>query len=80
MGLIVGILGTFIGVIIGIPLTYAVVSYMNSLGTMSAVSADIDLQNLVYVVIGSILMSLIFTLYPASRAAKADPVLNLNRG
>lgn len=80
MGLIVGILGTFIGVIIGIPLTYAVVSYMNSLGTMSAVSADIDLQNFVYVIIGSILMSLIFTLYPASRAAKADPVLNLNRG
>ena len=80
MGLIVGILGTFIGVIIGIPLTYAVVSYMNSMGTMSAVSADIDMTNLIYVVIGSILMSLIFTLYPASRAAKADPVLNLNRG
>ncbi|MDD6205777.1 FtsX-like permease family protein [Succinivibrio sp.] len=80
MGLIVGVLGTFIGVIIGIPLTYAVVSYMNSMGTMSAVSASIDMTNLIYVAIGSILMSLIFTLYPASRAAKADPVLNLNRG
>lgn len=74
MGLIVGVLGTFIGVIIGIPLTYAVVSYMNSMGTMSAVSASIDMTNLIYVAIGSILMSLIFTLYPASRAAKADPV------
>lgn len=80
MGLIVGVLGTFIGVIIGIPLTYAVVSYMNSMGTMSAVSASIDMTNLIYIAIGSILMSLIFTLYPASRAAKADPVLNLNRG
>ena len=80
LGLIVGVLGTFIGVIIGIPLTYAVVSYMNSMGTMSAVSASIDMTNLIYVAIGSILMSLIFTLYPASRAAKADPVLNLNRG
>lgn len=80
MGLIVGVLGTFIGVIIGIPLTYAVVSYMNSMGTMSAVRASIDMTNLIYVAIGSILMSLIFTLYPASRAAKADPVLNLNRG
>lgn len=80
MGLIVGVLGTFIGVIIGIPLTYAVVSYMNSMGTMSAVSASIDMTNLIYVAIGSILMSLIFTLYPASRAAKADPILNLNRG
>ena len=80
MGLIVGVLGTFIGVIIGIPLTYAVVSYMNSMGTMSAVSASIDMTNLIYLAIGSILMSLIFTLYPASRAAKADPVLNLNRG
>lgn len=80
MGLIVGVLGTFIGVIIGIPLTYAVVSYMNSMGTMSAVRASIDMTNLIYIAIGSILMSLIFTLYPASRAAKADPVLNLNRG
>lgn len=80
MGMFAGILGTLIGIALGIPLTHTISANMSNTQTFGELPAAIELQNLLYIGLGSILMSLIFTIYPAYKAAKTDPVSNLARG
>ncbi|WP_295365375.1 FtsX-like permease family protein [uncultured Succinivibrio sp.] len=80
MGIFVGVIGTAVGIIIGIPLTYYVSDFMSNTGSFGKLPVSIELANILIIGIGSVLMSLLCTLYPAVRAAVTDPVTHLSRG
>ena len=80
VGLLSGLTGTLAGTAIGIPLT-AVISNVMSMNTaMSEIPVSIEISNLLLIGFGSMLMSFLFTLYPALKAASSNPVENLTRG
>ena len=80
MGIFVGVIGTAVGIIIGIPLTYYVSDFMSNTGSFGKLPVSIEFANILIIGIGSVLMSLLCTLYPAVRAAVTDPVTHLSRG
>lgn len=80
MGIFAGVIGTLIGIILGIPLTYYISSAMSNQGSFGNLPVSVEPFNLCLIGFGSILMSFIFTLYPAYRASATDPVENLCRG
>jgi len=80
MGAFSGIIGTLGGIITGIPLSYYLSDLMSHTGSFGTLPADIEAATVVMIGAGSILMSLICTLYPAIKASAADPVSHLNRG
>ena len=77
-GLFVGVIGTALGTILGIIATYFVAN--NLLQGYLKVSVCIDNTNLLIIVLSSISMYLLFTLYPAIKASKCDAISNLGRG
>ena len=77
-GLFVGVIGTALGTILGVIATYFVAN--NFLQGYLKVSVCIDNTNLLIIVLSSISMSLLFTLYPAIKASKCDAISNLGRG
>lgn len=77
-GLFVGVIGTALGTILGVIATYFVAN--NLLQGYLKVSVCIDNTNLLIIVLSSISMSLLFTLYPAIKASKCDAISNLGRG
>lgn len=80
MGIFAGVIGTLIGIILGIPITYYISSAMSNQGSFGNLPVSVEPFNLCLIGFGSILMSFIFTLYPAYRASATDPVENLCRG
>ena len=77
-GLFVGVIGTALGTILGVIATYFVAN--NLLQGYLNVQVCIDNTNLLIIVLSSISMSLLFTLYPAIKASKCDAISNLGRG
>ncbi|MCR5536089.1 MAG: FtsX-like permease family protein [Succinivibrio sp.] len=73
-----GALGSLGGVMLGIPLALYADPLLKTLGINLVGSAslptEIDPYNLILIITGSLLLSLISTLYPSYVAAKADPV------
>lgn len=77
-GLLVGLVGTLIGTALGVIATLnltGIVSAVNSAGVF--LPTAIDTWQIVIVVVFSLLLSLLSTLYPAYRAAKVEPAAAL---
>lgn len=79
-GLFVGFIGTLIGVAFGIPATKYVAELMSGGSKFASIPIAIETSNILLIALCSMLMSLIFTIYPAIKASKSDPVNNLCRG
>lgn len=75
-----GLIGTLSGMAFGIPVTYIISDVISSQTSMSRLPVSIELSNILFIGLGSMLMSLLFTLYPAVKAASSNPVDNLTRG
>lgn len=80
MGIFSGVLGTLVGLIIGIPLTYYISLTMSNTGNFGQLPVSIEAFNISIIALGSLVMSLICTIYPAIKASSTDPVTNLCRG
>lgn len=89
-GAIIGIIGTAIGVVVGILLALSIqdiVTFIESLFNVHFLKSDIYpvsylpsqllWEDVIFVVVVSVLMSLVATLYPAWRAAKIQPAVAL---
>ena len=85
LGLIIGFLGTFIGLLIGILLTPNIDQLINIIEVFSNRSLmdsyfinyfpyEFRLTQLVYICLSVLAMSLLFSYFPAARAAKLKPV------
>ena len=85
LGLIIGFLGTFIGLIIGLVLTPNIDALINLIETLSDRSLmdsyfinyfpyEFRFSQLIYICFSVLSMSLLFSYFPASRAAKLNPV------
>lgn len=73
-GLLVGIMGTLIGSILGVVVTLNLDSIVNLLGSQAMyLPTALDPLQLIVIVAFSILLSLLSTIYPAYRAAKVEP-------
>ena len=85
LGLIIGFLGTFIGLLIGIAVTPNIDQLINIIENFSNRSLmdsyfinyfpyEFRLTQLIYICLSVLAMSLIFSYFPAARAAKLKPV------
>jgi len=85
LGLIIGSLGTFIGLMIGLAVTPNIDSLINLIETITQRSLmdsyfinyfpyEFRGTQLIYISISVLIMSLIFSYFPAARAAKLKPV------
>ena len=85
LGLIIGSLGTFIGLMIGLAVTPNIDSLINLIETITQKSLmdsyfinyfpyEFRGTQLIYISISVLIMSLIFSYFPAARAAKLKPV------
>lgn len=85
LGLIIGTLGTFIGLMIGLAVTPNIDSLINLIETITQRSLmdsyfinyfpyEFRGTQLIYISISVLIMSLIFSYFPAARAAKLKPV------
>lgn len=85
LGLIIGSLGTFIGLMIGLAVTPNIDSLINLIETITQRSLmdsyfinyfpyEFRETQLIYISISVLIMSLIFSYFPAARAAKLKPV------
>ncbi|MBO6257716.1 MAG: FtsX-like permease family protein [Succinivibrio sp.] len=84
MGLSCGIIGSLLGTLVGIPLALNSGTILNlfgmSLGVGTQFPVEIDLFNIIFIVAGCLLLSLLCTIYPALKAASTNPVEHLCRG
>ncbi len=80
-GSIVGVVGTIIGTILGLGGCYVLDRYQFPLDTnvyyLDSLPVVVEWQSVVAVVIASLVICFLATLYPASRAVKLDPVEGL---
>jgi lipoprotein-releasing system permease protein len=85
LGLIIGFLGTFIGLLIGLIVTPNIDQLINLIESLSNRSLmdsyfinyfpyEFRSTQLIYISVSVLLMSLIFSYFPAARAAKLKPV------
>jgi lipoprotein-releasing system permease protein len=83
-GGLVGLLGTLLGVVIGIPLAYKIPVIINFVEEMlgarmlegtffSRIPTDVRASDIAMIVCVSLLISLLATFYPAYRAARLQP-------
>lgn len=80
MGMFSGLIGTAAGIIIGIPATYIIPDLLGLNGNMGSIPVELCFSNLLMIACGSVLMTLLFTIYPAFKASATDPAVNLSRG
>ena len=78
-GLAIGIIGTFLGAIIGIGAcwfldTYQVIRLEAEIYSIPYVPFHVKIQDVVLVSVTSLIISFLATLYPARNAARVDPV------
>ncbi|MGN1281367.1 MAG: FtsX-like permease family protein [Succinivibrio sp.] len=80
MGIFSGLAGTLAGFALGIPLTYVIPDLIEHNANMGSIPAELSFSNLFMIASGSVLMTLLFTVYPAYKASVTDPAVNLSRG
>src|SRR5688572_11319548 len=78
-GLVIGIIGTFVGAIIGIGAcwfldTYQIIRLEAEIYSIPYVPFHVKIQDVLVVSVTSLLISFLATLYPARNAARVDPV------
>ena len=78
-GAIVGIIGTFLGLVIGVAScwclkTYKFIILPKDIYYIDRLPVKMELQDLTVIVVCGILISFIMALYPAYRASRLDPV------
>lgn len=86
-GLVIGVVGTFAGVVLGLLFSYnidAIKSFLENMSGhelfsaeiyfLSHLPAEVNLNEVILVTLISLFLSLIATIYPAWKAAKTDPV------
>lgn len=78
-GLIIGVLGTTVGLIGGLSLceiikTYEIIKLPADVYYLSKLPVKIKLFDIIIIVISALIISIISTVYPAHRAAKINPV------
>lgn len=82
IGLIYALSGISLGLIIGLPLALNISPVLDFLGISlfinSAIPVTIDLQNIAFIVLGTIALSLLCSIYPAYRATSANAIDNLS--
>lgn len=82
IGLIYALSGIILGLIIGLPLALNIGPILEILGISlfvnSSIPVTIDLQNISYIILGTIALSLLCSIYPAYRAANASAIDNLS--
>lgn len=77
-GFLVGILGTFIGALLGIIVTLNLDNIINLINPLGIhLPTDIDWIQVAMIILFSLLLSLLSTIYPAYRAAKVEPATAL---
>lgn len=77
-GALIGFLGTLLGTIFGMTLcwclkTYKFISLPQEIYYIDKLPVRLELQDVALIVISSLLISLIATIYPAYKASKLDP-------
>ena len=90
IGLLIGIIGTFFGVIIGVVFSLNISTIQNFLEKitktnlfsheiyyLSSLPSKVELSEIIYVIIISLLICLIATIFPAYRSSIIDPVKTL---
>ena len=80
-----GIVGTLLGLLLGLPLTQNITKITQFLKISvtphsSELPTSISFINILLIIAGALLLSLLCTLYPAYKAAKTDPVQHLQQG
>lgn len=78
-GLIISILGTFIGLMLGYTLSWALgkykfISLPSDVYFLDKLPVKMEITDFIVVSISAIILSLLSTIYPAKRASKMDPV------
>jgi lipoprotein-releasing system permease protein len=77
-GCIIGVVGTVLGVLLGLGVCFLIAQYQFSLPKdvflISTVPVRIYMSNFLLVAIASLLVCLVASIYPARQAAKLDPV------
>ena len=78
-GSLIGVLGTALGTFLGLGLswclkTYKFISLPQDIYYIDKLPVRLELQDIALIVVSSLLISLIATIYPAWKAAKLDPV------
>lgn len=80
VGMSASLIGSFIGLVAGIPLALNAQSILNALG-ISIVQGELPIQidsvNIILIVLLCLVVSLLCTFYPAYYASKADPAKHL---
>lgn len=77
-GFLVGILGTFIGALLGIIVTLNLDNIINLINPLGIhLPTDIDWIQVAMIILFSLLLSLLSTIYPAYRAAQVEPATAL---
>lgn len=80
VGMSASIVGSLLGLIMGIPLALNAQSILNALGVsimQGQLPVNIDVNNVLAIVIICLVVSLLCTLYPAYYASKSDPTKHL---
>lgn len=80
VGMSASLIGSLLGLIMGIPLALNAQSILNALGIsimQGQLPVNIDIDNVLAIVIICLLVSLLCTLYPAYYASKSDPTKHL---
>ena len=73
-GLLVGLIGTLVGVILGVLVTLNLDAIVNLLGAKTLyLPTALEPWQILTIIVFSLLLSLLSTLYPAYRAAKVEP-------
>ena len=76
-GIYIGMLGTFWGVIGGLAVSYVLRTYVHvtqEIYSIDRVPVDIQLNDMLIIVVSAVMISFFATIYPASKAAKLQPV------
>ena len=87
IGSAIGVLGTLVGVLLGVALTYnlqSIVSYVEEVTgrvlwdaevrMIREIPTDLQINEVIWVVVTALLLTFISTIFPALKASKTDPV------
>jgi len=76
-GIFIGLLGTFWGVVGGVTLTYILRTYIKvpqEIYSIKHVPVDLQMSDMIAIISAALIISFLATIYPATKAAKLQPV------